>query len=236
MMYPYAEFLLDFDRKHAQFTHTNRPDNTRAAVILEARPFFFLPKVIRSTMFFLGPRWNLHVFVSELSDAYVKASLAGWNVTITKFTRGARLPVADYNAILTSPSFWQTFTEDKLLLFQSDSLLAGSNVEEFLGYDFVGAPCARFDEEYIANGGLSLRTRRVMLECLAGFACPAGTPEDVFFTGALREMGASLPDLQTAASFAVESVYIRHPVGVHGTDKCYHSFEIAQKIVDAIRY
>jgi hypothetical protein len=236
MMYPYAEFLLDFERKHHQLTHANRKENTLAAVILEARPFFFLPKVIRNTMFFLGPTWNLHVFVSERSHEYVTASLAGWNITVSKFTQGARLAVADYNAILTSPQFWRTFAEEKLLIFQSDSLLTGSNVEEFLGYDLVGAPCGRFDEQYVANGGLSLRTRRVMLDCLAGFSCPAGMPEDVFFTGALREMGAAIPDFQTAAAFAVESIYTRHPVGVHGTDKCYHGIDIAQKIVSAIRY
>jgi hypothetical protein len=49
-------------------------------------------------------------------------------------------------------------------------------------------------------------------------------------------MGASLPDLETAAAFAVESIYTRHPVGVHGTDKCYHGIDVAQKVTRAIQY
>src|SRR5579864_4130802 len=91
MMYPYAEFLLDFDRKHGQRTHANAPENTRAAVIIEGRPFFFLPKVIKNAMFFLGPRWNLYVFCSELSHDYIQASLPGWDIHITKFQRASRL-------------------------------------------------------------------------------------------------------------------------------------------------
>lgn len=236
MMYPYAEFLLDFNRKHGALRHHNSPENTRAAVIIETRPYFFLPMVIRNTMFFLGERWNLHVFCGELSHGYIQQSLDGWNVRIVKFPGVFRLSVEDYNGIVTSPTFWQNFSEDKLLLFQSDSLLCAENIEEFSGYDFIGAPCGRFDEQFIANGGLSLRTRRAMIDCLSRFSRPAAVAEDVFFTGALRQMGATLPDVRTASRFAVESVYTTHPVGVHGTDKCYHGVDVALKITRAIAY
>ncbi len=235
MMYPYAELLLDFDRKHGGLTHRNCPENTRAAVIVETRPFFFLPKVIRNTMFFLGPRWNLHVICGELSHAYVQSFLKGWEVSVTRLERVFHLSAADYNAITTSPAFWREFTEEKLLVFQTDTLLCGPNIEDFMGYDYVGAPCGRFDEEYIANGGLSLRTRRVMLECASRFR-PGRVPEDVFFTTSLRRMGVPMPSLATASRFAVESMYTGHPVGVHGTDKCFHSTEIAEKITRAIVY
>ncbi len=43
-----------------------------------------------------------------------------------------------------------------------------------------------------------------------------------------------MPSLVTACRFAVESMYTGHPVGVHGTDKCFHSTEIAEKITRAI--
>jgi len=54
LMFPYADFLLDFERKHGDLTHQNSPENTRAAVIVETRPGFFLPRVIRNVMYFLG--------------------------------------------------------------------------------------------------------------------------------------------------------------------------------------
>ena len=77
LMFPYANFLLDFERKHGGQTHRNSPENTRAAVIVETRPDFWLPRVIRNVMYFLGPRWNLYVFCREESGAYAQASLPG---------------------------------------------------------------------------------------------------------------------------------------------------------------
>ena len=90
MLYPYAEFLIDFDRKHAGIVHQNCPENTRAAVLVETREHFFVPKVIRNVMYFLGPRWNLHILCSEYSEVYLQEALAGWDVDIIKSTITAR--------------------------------------------------------------------------------------------------------------------------------------------------
>jgi Protein of unknown function (DUF5672) len=237
MLYPYAEFLIDFDRKHAGMVHQNCPENTRAAILVETRQNFFTPKVIRNVMYFLGPRWNLHVICSKYSHGYLQGALPGWDVDIREVPGlEQRLSWGDYAAMKMSRDFWMRFRESKVLIFEPDSLLSGPNVEDFAGYDFVGAPCGPFDENYLANGGLSLRTRRVMLECLARFAPEPGIPEDVFFTRAVRALGAAMPDLETATRFSVESVYTTHPVGVHGTDKFYHSAQVAQQITRAISY
>jgi hypothetical protein len=75
-----------------------------------------------------------------------------------------------------------------------------------------------------------------MADCLTHFQPSPGEPEDVFFTNAVRQLGAVMPDFETATRFSVESVYTMHPVGVHGTDKYFHSVQVAQKITRAIRY
>jgi hypothetical protein len=237
MMHPYGQFLTEFADKHADSVHRNRPGNTRAAVIVETRALYFLPMVIRNVMFFLGPEWNLHLFCSADSRGFLLDSLPGWEPSVTQLPRRLRrLPPGEYNAILTSPAFWNRFSEDKLLIFQHDSLLCGRNIEEFTGYDYVGAPCGRFDERYTGNGGLSLRTRQVMLDCLARFPPEPGEPEDVFFTRAARRLGAAVPALATACRFSVESLYTGQPVGVHGTDKFFHGLDIAEKIIAATSY
>jgi hypothetical protein len=237
MLYPYAEFLMDFDRKHAAMVHQNCPENTRAAILVETRPHFFVPKVIRNVMYFLGPRWNLHIMSSEHSHGYLHEALRGWNVGITKVpSLGLRIARHDYRAMKLSRDFWMRFRESKLLIFEVDSLLSGPNVEDFIDYDFVGAPCGFSGEQYAANGGLSLRTRQVMLDCLSRFTPEPGIPEDVFFTNAVRNLGGKMPDYETATRFSVESIYTAHPVGVHGTDKYYHSAEVAEKITRSISY
>jgi hypothetical protein len=236
MMYPYAEFLIDFERRHPDFAHQNFPENTRAAIIIETRPHYFLPLVIRNVMHFLGPRWNLHVVCGEPSYPYAVRSLQGCNIRIIRLPGVATLPTDAYNKMLLTPDFWNLFGEEKLLMFQTDTLLAGSNWKDFESFDYAGAPCRSYDANYIANGGLSLRTRSVMLRCLADFRARDGVTEDVYYTEAVRAMGARMPDHETAARFAVESIYVSHPFGVHGTDKIYHSVETAQKIVSGIIY
>jgi Protein of unknown function (DUF5672) len=236
-MFPYANFLLDFERKHGGLTHRNSPENTRAAVIIETRPDFFLPRVIRNVMYFLGPQWNLYVFCREEVGAYVHASLPGWDVWYRRVPgSGPRLSIGQYNQLLTLPGFWASFPEDKLLVFQADTLLSSPDIGEFLDYDYVGAPCGMFDEQYGANGGLSLRTRDVMLECLKRVPYPPGEAEDWYFTEAVRKIGRAMPDFETATRFSVESVYTAHPVGVHGTHQYWHSAEVAHKITQAIPY
>lgn len=236
-MYPYAEFLIDFERKHRGMTHRNRPENTRAAVIVETRADFFLPKVIRNVMYFLGPGWNLRVLCGPQAHGYLGAALGGWEVTVTNLPElGRRLPTDHYNRILTSPAFWNHMPEEKVLIFQTDSLLCGPSVGQFLHYDYIGAPCGRFDEQYVANGGLSLRTRRVMLACLARVPAAPGEPEDVYFSRAVRQIGGAMADFETACRFSVESLYTAHPFGVHGTDKYFHDLASAEKITGAIPY
>jgi Protein of unknown function (DUF5672) len=238
-MFPYADFLLDFERKHGDLTHRNSPENTRAAVIVETRPDFWLPRVIRNVMYFLGPRWNLYIFCREESGAYVQAALPGWDVWYRRVPGdGSRLPRGQYNQLMTFPGFWASFAESKLLVFQADSLLSSPDIDEFLDYDFIGGPWGRFDEFYYANGGLSLRTRDVMLECLERFPFPLGTGvnEDGYFTSAVRRLGRAMPDFETATRFAVESVYTAHPVGVHATNQYRTSLAVARQITQAIPY
>lgn len=235
MMYPYGEFLLDFDKKHGGLTHSNSAANTRAAILIESRPTYFLPMVLRNTMFFLGPSWNLHIVCGELSEQFIRRTTEAWSISIIKVNNLYRLTSSQYSALLTARQFWERFTEEKLLIFQCDCILAGSNIDEFIQYDFIGAPAGRFDDQFIINGGLSLRTRSKMIEC-ATRAAFGGQPEDVFFTQAVRQIGGVLPDFDTACRFSVESIYKDHPVGVHGTDKCYHSVEVAEKIIRAVRY
>jgi len=236
MMFPYAEFLIEFDRKHAAMLHANSPENTRAAVIVETRPDYFLPKVIRNTMFFLGPAWNLYVFCGELSYPYALKFLQGWGAQVVKLAGVHQFSIADYNKLLISRQFWDFFREERLLVFQLDSVMTGRNIEDFRDFDYVGAPCGRFDEQYVANGGLSLRSRRMMLECVSNFRPVDGVAEDIFFSEAVRKAGGAMPDMNTATRFAVESIYTAHPVGVHGTDKYFHSVEIAQKITRDTRF
>ncbi|HEX6756764.1 MAG TPA: DUF5672 family protein [Mycobacteriales bacterium] len=237
MMSPYGEFLVDFERKHGDHTHRNDPGNTKAALIIETRPLFFLPKVIRNVMYFLGREWNLHVLTGPMAYDFVGSSLPGWNVHIDVLPwNPIGLSKRDYSRYLTIREFWTWLPEPTVLVFQPDTLLTGPGIEEFLGWDYIGAPCGTFDENYYACGGLSLRSRDAMIAALEGRQPVENEPEDTYFSKKVRQMGGRMPDVMTAARFCLESAYVGHPLGVHGTDKFLHSLDIARTVTAAIAY
>ncbi|HEX3771249.1 MAG TPA: DUF5672 family protein [Polyangiaceae bacterium] len=234
MIAPYAQFLIDFDRKHPGFAHQNSPANTKAAVIVENRALFFLPMVVKNVMFFLGAGWNLHVVYGEHSQRYLEEALADADVNgiklegLTCFTRAQR------DDLMKSTEFWKLFGEDKVLLFESNSIMCGSHVDEFLLYDFIGAP-AGTPESFGLLGGFSLRARRKLIECIVK-GKDNGEPEAEFFTRMMRQIGAVNPDFRAASRFAVASTYEGHPVGVPYADDCLHGVDVAKAIVANIRY
>ena len=237
MMSPYGEFLVDFERKHGDHTHRNDPGNTKAAIIVETRPLFFLPKVIRNVMYFLGRDWNLHVLTGPMAYDFVRSSLPGWDVRIDVLPwNPVWLALQDYSRYLALREFWTRLREQTVLVFQPDTLLTGPGIEEFLGWDYVGAPCVSLDENYHACGGLSLRSRDAMVACTERAVLGADEPEVAFFSTGVRALGGRMPDLLTAARFCLESLYVSHPLGVLGTDKFLHSLDVARTVTAAIAY
>ncbi len=60
------------------------------------------------------------------------------------------------NLLLTSALFWQQVQGEKLLYFQSDSVICSNSsytLRDFLEYDFIGAP---WPDGGCCNGGFSL--------------------------------------------------------------------------------
>jgi hypothetical protein len=126
----------------------------------------------------------------------------------------------DYNAVLTNPAFWQSCRFDRVLVFQHDSGLLRQGIEEFLEYDFIGAPIAHMPG--YMNGGLSIRNPKLMHEickdrAFRGMALDGN--EDIYFVKHLRDIGAKLPDLETAKMFSVETIFNLGSLGYHAMDK-----------------
>ncbi len=235
MMYPYAKFLIDFDQRHGSLKHRNSPSNTKAAVIIESRPLFFLPMVLKNLMFFLGGEWNLHIFSGELSEKYVDDIVDGWDVSVTKLEGLRHLSAAHRSEIMKTTQFWKLFPEEKLLIFESNCVACAGNIENFLEYDFIGAPVGTTDR-FSFHGGFSLRSRQKMIECIVKGRSPEGEPEDEFFTRMMRQIGAVTPDFTSACHFAVSSTYEGPPVGVPATDQCLHPMAVADKILAGVTY
>jgi len=126
----------------------------------------------------------------------------------------------DYNSILTNPAFWRGCQYDRVLIFQHDSGLLRHGIEEFLQYDFIGAPIANIPG--CMNGGLSIRNPEKMYNICndmpyAGMGLYGN--EDIYFCNELRFYSGNLPTKEVAQKFSVETIFGLGSLGYHAIDK-----------------
>lgn len=149
--------------------------------------------------------------------------------------------------LMTSSEFWaQYFDYERVLVFQTDSMIMRPGIEEFFEWDYVGAPCYNFvKDQTIQNGGLSLRNPRVMeyisrfyswktdlqdLMVVGQYSTASFFAEDIFFCLRMIKYNAGkLAPLDVAKSFSVESRFELGTLGYHRIEP-YMSENEAKKI------
>lgn len=131
----------------------------------------------------------------------------------------------EYNELLASRGFWEAMC-DHVLIFQHDSLLLRHGIEEFLEWDFIGAPLYHIPFPAM-NGGLSLRKRDAMLKVIDNFPYNGGN-EDMFFCNGLQALNGNLPDKETAKKFSVETEFSLGSLGFHSPWKYLTPEEVEQ--------
>lgn len=129
----------------------------------------------------------------------------------------------DYNRLLTSPEFWEQFFEfDRVLIFQHDSGLLRNGIEEFLKWDYIGAPW-KF-QVCGGNGGLSIRNPRAMYDICKTlpYRGMIDGNEDIYFCNALIhsfDHQYQLAPRSECEKFSVEAVYKLGTFGYHAPSK-----------------
>lgn len=125
-----------------------------------------------------------------------------------------------YNCLLTSTWLWKLLPEEKILIFQHDSRLLREGIEEFMEYDYVGAPW-KFQLAG-GNGGLSLRSRSIMLKLVEetpyrGMILDGN--EDVWGSNNIEKVGGKLAPREVCSRFSCESIYAENTFGYHAIEK-----------------
>ncbi|TVY13521.1 hypothetical protein LARI1_G009275 [Lachnellula arida] len=214
--------------KETPASSSQNPGNV--AAIIETRPLKPLIPLILHFSSVLGPDWPIHIFTTQTTIPHSRSlqrALDCKRVQIrhlpTESTFTDRNSVSEF---LTTPWFWQQLAPaGHVLLFQADSILcynAPMRVEDFLQYDFVGAPIDGTIGQGM-NGGLSLRRRKLMLEVSLRYSwrgelATAENPvefEDQWYWHKLLGMGARMPSQEEASKFSVETIWYETPVGYH---------------------
>ena len=213
------------------------------AVLVEFRKFPHLEFTLRNTILKLGSAWSYSVLCGTDNYEFVKelASSIHPSIRVIK-TPYENLDMSLYSVFFSSLDLWETYLRgEKILIYQEDSMIFRSGIDEFLEWDYIGAPWGGDHSNapiHVGNGGFSLRTRQTMIDVIK--ACnskeiePTETqkvwmrfynspviPEDSYFSYVMQTKGiGKLPPESIASRFSIESVYNPDSLGGHAFWLC----------------
>jgi len=232
----------------------NDPLRDRVAVIVEPRRHPMLETVIRTFMYQLGDNWNLRIVTSQENIPWIAEKLKGWCIDITPLSKND-LTTDEYSMLLMSEQFWNIMTEKHVLVFQTDCVLFRKGVDTWIeeGYDYVGANY--YNPLHVAvhiggiQGGLSLRNREAMIECIRCASIekvhdyrrtngltplPAIIPEDIYFTHACEMLQKKIPSVEKRREFSIEADYHPRALGHHGLKFHYLTEDQQKELISSV--
>ncbi|KAI6712979.1 hypothetical protein JHW43_004538 [Diplocarpon mali] len=216
----------------------------KVAVITDTQ---YTPRLIPLILHFhavLGPDWPIVFFTSEESrenhfapgakgSAVWQRAVADKRIEIRTIPSDVDLTHRNaVNLYLSRPWLWEQLAPAQhVLIFQADAMICGNahrTAEDWLQYDFVGAPFSGPDSPKKYNGGLSLRNRTMILDILSEgnnweeetkAETWTGGGEDNWFSHKMEARSAHLPDIYESLAFSCQTeLHLgmnREPFGFH---------------------
>ena len=203
-----------------------RRNNKNEAVLIEFRILHHLEFLIRNCIYKLGEEWSHTIICGNLNYEYINNIINSMNrdIKIIKIDVD-NLTQLSYNSMLLTKNFWDNFIGEKILIYQEDSCIFKTNINDFMMWDYIGAPWPdnyHINKHNVGNGGFSLRSKSIMLKCLDyiddNFELSYTVrnymkennliliPEDVFFTLVMEKyLLGTISDDKTAMMFSSES-------------------------------
>jgi hypothetical protein len=209
-------------------------NNIFEAVLVEYRCLPHLEFLIRNCTHKLGSEWSQTIICGNLNFEYIINIVKNINRDIKVIkTDYDNLSSLKYSDMLMTRDFWDLLVGEKILIYQEDACIFKNNINDFLEWDYIGAP---FDEiNNHQNGGLSLRTRGAMIDIIENaypldiINCKHGKnwmnvkkhdklPEDIFYTQHMKiNTKWKLAPLSSAQLFSCENKFNCDSFGMH----CY---------------
>lgn len=212
----------------------NKSETDKFCVLMELRSNPLLISVIKNFMYLLKNKgWGLIIYHGTDNEDFLKNCLDGWkNVYFVRMTKD-NITAEIYSDILCSLPFWDTLSYlgcKTSLIFQIDTVLLKDTIDEFLHYDYVGAPwwVTWLGVTAVGNGGLSMRKVDTMKYIINNYPRSAHTAggyrylqnEDIYFSYWLqieshKNIAIKIPSIESAMRFSVETVFSDDTCGMH---------------------
>ena len=186
-----------------------------AAVIVETRDLSTLTDIIKNHMMFLPKGTQLIIYHGEENKHLITDFP---NAICRKLEQ--EININSYNKLLTSTDFWsEVINYNRVLIFQSDSMLLKKGITDFYKWDYIGASWT-WNDQYCGNGGLSLRNPKTMLKILESFKKEGELNEDHWFCEKMftNNIGKLAP-ISVADKFSCEAKFKLGTIGIHAINK-----------------
>jgi hypothetical protein len=236
-----------------------------AAIIVEDRINPNFVDICKQHLKFLPKGTDLIIYTSESTEKEYSKTLKGDGIIYRRIKNNIPIPktisnIVGFDELLknaphlkpilnfclfqTDRNFWIDLYEyDRVVTFHLDTAILREGIEEYLEWDWIGAPCYNWvGNKTIQNGALSIRNPRIMeyicrvhgwetdLQDLiqAGqYSTASFFAEDIFFCVRMIKYGiGNYPPIEIAKKFSVESKFELGTLGYHkistymSTDEC----------------
>ena len=222
---------------HGRHVPCIKKNQKHEVVFIECRELPHIEFLIRNAIDKLGKEWSYTFLCGNLNYKMVTSmceSISN-NITIIKLPVD-NLTQSEYSDYLCTLDFWNLFTGEKILIHQEDSCVFKKNINDFIHFDYIGAPFLKKDDTpvNVGNGGLSLRTRQCMIDIINAFPKESTPiqpstlkymqsnslkyiPEDIYFCTNIHHFNNKyvIADWEPAYEFSTESVYNPNSFGGH---------------------
>ena len=219
----YLDFMRNCFIKNTSQIHIelNKPFE---AVFIEFRNSFpHVEFLLRNAIMRVGNEWSYTVICGNLNynSIITICNSISKNIKVIK-TEYDNLCISEYNKFLKGLDFWNLLHGEKILIFQEDTFIFNNNINNFIAYDYVGAPWVRDVLPInVGNGGLSLRSKRVMKNIIKNLSnddtfINEEIAEDTFFSKHMQRLKiGKIADYNTASYFSSELICNNESFGGH---------------------
>lgn len=209
-----------------------------AMVIVEPRAHPHLQYVLENFDSNMPLGYDLYIFHGKSAGDFVRRQAK--NVALHRHIvyialEADSFSATDYNRLLKDEDFWAKIDAEKILTFQTDSVLCAASprkINDFEHIAYIGCGYGKRagnrtnywpsvgDPPFWGNGGVTFRRKSKMLECLACVPHQRDDPEDAFYSicvdrgiGRHAESGTHLQEF--CIQFSPYSDFVRTPFAAH---------------------
>lgn len=183
--------------------------STGAYLIVEPREHPLLRHVIAQFSTRVPSDWTLYVAHGTTNAEFARqaardAVAAGRRVVFIPLDT-TNLRPQDYNILFKKTHFWDAIDAEHILVFQTDSVPCGPmlDMDRFGKFGYIGCAYGNeagndtgywgADNAFYGVGGLSLRRKSFMLNCLRSTPCHHEEAEDVTFSNCVEKLASTYP-------------------------------------------